>query len=153
MKTFKIQDAKTTFFTDKNHYLAFTQAWKDYINSGKHKKPQRTDPEVRTYSSLTFQYHILYQALRGKDIGKCITPIQDSNKLMNNGGNPYICWNQLYWLRYIGSAAKNKDQAKADRIAGNCVNELSKVFGDTITIEMLHKLSDSIPDISTWQEV
>src|SRR5690606_1388218 len=94
MKTLKIENAKTTFFTDKQHYLNFQQAWKDYINSGKHKKPEQTHPDIRPRSSLTFQHHIIYQAMRGKDIGKSVTPICNTNKLMNSGGNAYFCWNR-----------------------------------------------------------
>lgn len=76
MNIFKIENAHQEFFNSKEEYLAFRQAWSEYITSGKAKK------EDKGYSSLEGKHHLLYALLRGHDIYRSFGPV---NKPHNNG--------------------------------------------------------------------
>lgn len=97
MKT-KIENAKTIFFKDKQHYLAFRKSWAEAVNSPKAmstlvKVPYlrlkddgfyETIPDgavVRCYGWISAAHHVVYNLLREKDAGDGFTPITNRTKL------------------------------------------------------------------------
>ena len=73
MKEFQIEDAKMRFFTSKENYLQFKQAWKDFHNSGQHVDcGEWTTPHgnVKKYRTplLNSSSYMLYNLVRGYDI-------------------------------------------------------------------------------------
>lgn len=131
-----ITEAKTRYFENKEHYLAFRQAWKDYHKEGKHRKQPKEDyyGAIHKVSDLNCVHHLIYALLRGIDLSRIFSPITES-KL--GGGHRYRAFyhakNILYW--YAVSVDKKRGEF------------LFAPFGDTLTEEMLTMLGKEIEDI------
>lgn len=120
-----IENAKETFFNDKEHYLQFKAAWAKAVN----------DPDVQ----ITATHHLVYNLIRGYDATRGFTPITNVNKLSNGA---YIN-HGLYFARsalsmHIGCAKKGRSEWSK-----RWVEEFLAPFGDTFTFEMLAKLDTS----------
>lgn len=131
MKTMKIENAITKFFKDKEHYLAFRQKWSDFINDGHAKKKEfkNWDGTVIRYSELTCQYHLLYVLLIGKD---------------GNRGFVEHARGESYHYTPYHEAIRNIKSLKT-------VKQwflLEKIFGDTITDEMIADLVSEFNKLS-----
>jgi hypothetical protein len=110
-------------FTSKEHYLSFVQAWRKYANS----------PEGKTLSTSDF---ILYAFFRGKDWRKGFTPCKKQIKL-NNGHHPY--WGAYNGFQSLRFRVKYHPEAYV-------TNHIKKIFGDTITKEMIDSLMKYLPE-------
>jgi hypothetical protein len=131
MKTFKIENAKSKFFTSKEHYLAFRQAWKDYYNA--------TDG-----GGLTKEHHFILKALSGGDIGAQFTPI-GAAKIPSKGPHAYYALTTALWtIDWIV-----KSDIKYDRESYK--QKFGQPFGDTITLDMLAAMVKEIPAIALWK--
>lgn len=130
----KIENAQFNFFENKDHYLTFRQAWKDYINSGKAKCETYTDYQGGTCkypSNLECKHHLLYTLLRGKDIRKMFSP---------KGGSvtPYLKFEEAKRdILYAASEGRWSASASAN---------LLQPFGDTIDHSTLVSLAEIIKD-------
>lgn len=74
--TTQFTNIKHEVFTSKEHYLAFRQAWKDFINSGKAKPYYEEDGyggKVKV-SNLDGSQHLLFCILTGKDLSVTFKP-------------------------------------------------------------------------------
>jgi hypothetical protein len=130
-------EVKHSFFESKEHYLKFKKSWKQYIADGKHKcgtYPTSNGGEAKYDSDLTVTHHLVYNALRKRDLSKSFSPITGANKLESNGGNPYAAYDYARWR--IGYLAKS----------GNLSN-LNEPFGGTVSQEMLQELSEVLKTI------
>lgn len=73
-----------TFFTSKEHYVAFRTAWRDFINSGKHKRKTYIDSQggvCKLSSNLYAEHHLLYNLLRKRDVTKAFSPAISKSKI------------------------------------------------------------------------
>jgi hypothetical protein len=128
------QAKEHSFFTCKEHYLSFRDAWKQYHAEGRHKKETYEDYQggiCKSPSELTVQHHLIYNALRKRNLSESFTPIKNPGKLNAVGGNPHEAFNS----------------AKA-RIAAcvkyNRTDWLKEPFAGTVTDEMLKELSEAL---------
>lgn len=74
--TTQFTNIKHEVFASKEHYLAFRQAWKDFINSGKAKPYYEEDGfggKVKV-SNLDGSQHLLFCILTGKDLSLTFKP-------------------------------------------------------------------------------
>ncbi len=119
-----IENAKETFFNDKEHYLQFKAAWAKAVNN----------PDVQ----ITASHHLVYNLVRGYDATRGFTPITNVNKLSNGAYiNHGLYFARSNLARYIGDAKR-----------GNKLSEWSKQWFDrflapldgALTTEMLAKL-------------
>lgn len=154
----KIENLKTEIFEDKEHYLAFRQAWKDYINSGKHKPVweekvftynKRTYIQKTKVSNLNGSQQLLFCLLTEKDLRVTFKP-SDNKEGKNGFGRAYFTL-----IHLIHSAAKlhefettgdlplqaNREyyQQYHDRIKKS-FDRFLEPFGGTVTIEMLAQI-------------
>jgi hypothetical protein len=100
MNNFTFENAKTTFFTSKEDYLAMREAWKKFHRTGQakgvwsekeivrrrynietHKTEEITCIEKTKSKPLSAEHYILYNLLRGKDLRTGFTPIKNEDKL------------------------------------------------------------------------
>ena len=158
MATNKFEFIKLELFVSKEHYLAFRQGWKDFINSGK-AKPVFTDHpycgRVKD-SPLTAEHHLLFNILTEKDLSKTFKPSENRET--------YGFENALTGLKMYGRKAlevvlyetgeyekpsymtpdKYAKMMKGNRIM---VEEFLEPFGKAVTLEMLATLySDYLRD-------
>ena len=128
----RIERATTNhaFFKDAEHYKAFRAAWKDYINSGKAKKQEKTTWDGCKYreSDLKSHHHLLHGLLSGKDVSKMYSPTKKYGKHVSE----YLAYDQA--LQYI----KNRVQWNPEYLLGP--------FGDTVTVDMVKMILDVIED-------
>jgi len=106
------------FFKTKEDYLAMRQAWKDYINNGRHKT-----------EGLEAEHHLIYAVLRKRDPKLGFKPVEKQIKLVN-GAEPYQ--GLLHAKRKIWWATQY------DTYMGG----LMRPFGDTVTREMIHAVGE-----------
>ena len=129
-----------SFFESKEHYLKFVAAWRKSIADGFHERSliRRTSwsgQEIisKCPSKLTCVHHLIYNALRKKDLHKSFRPLTNKDRLA--GCHPYAAFykavNVLKW------ATKN------DRIA----DKLREPFGNTVTNEMLLELFETLHNV------
>lgn len=140
METLVAQEKDTTnrhsFFNSKEHYLAFTTAWKQYIANGNHICRTYVDSQGGTCkydSALTSVHHLVYNALRKRDLYKSFTPLTNKNKIGKHG---------LYAAYY--------DDLRVLRLSlGRWGNSrwVKTPFGETVTDEMLKELIGTLADI------
>lgn len=144
MKHFKIADARTKFFASKEDYLSFRQAWKDYINEGKHKKYSHGENYLNEplppESDLNAIHHIIYLALCGRDIGKGFTPITSTRKLQSCNNQPYYQLRNHLWI--------------IERLVqGDYLKSYLLPFGDTIDEETVKSALREIPtNLNDWKD-
>ncbi len=129
----KINNAINSFFETKEQYVAFISAWKSFIAEGKHKKYPLTScgQEYDKVSDLECVHHLIYAALRGKDISKNFTP---NNRTQSYYGK-FEAFNSAKESVYYAS--------KNDR----SFNNIKNVFGDTVTQDMLVRLYEELKSI------
>lgn len=130
----KIENAINTFFETKEQYTAFISAWKSFIAEGKHAKYPVHGYDGNEYdkvSDLKCVHHLLYAALRGKDISKNFVP---NNKTDSYHG-PYAAY---YDARSLIAHAVRSDYA---------LKSIQQVFGDTVTRDMLTQVSEQLSKI------
>ena len=139
MKAFQIEDAKTRFFTSKEHYLQFKQAWKDFHNNGDHVEcGEWTTPHgnVKKYKTplLNSSSYMLYNLLRGYDIARGYSEHSE------NG------WAACDYAagEIIRTARNIKDINTSgfnQRFARGSIKKLLLPFGGTVTNQMLYDLA------------
>jgi len=92
---YQIADAKTRYFTDKQHYLNFLDAWK--------KAAQRSASKGDDRGCLTGAHMMMHALLRGKDVRSAFKPITRKSKLENgaiiNHGMYWACCD-LVWQKH-----------------------------------------------------
>lgn len=132
MKTFKLPNARTQFFTDKEHYLKFRDAWASAVNHPDAKSTLKTYSwgVVRDKGSVQGAENLVYALLRGKDIFKAFTPITNYNKLTKSMDRPY---KGLYDARSVLNGT----------IWGVSLN--LEAFNGTVTEEMINELKETLP--------
>ena len=151
MKAIQIEDAKTRYFTDKQHYLQFKQAWKDFHNNGHHiERGEWTTPHgnVKEYKTplLNSSSYMLYSLLRGYDIkhGYC-----------EHGEHGWAACDDAAG-ELIRSARQLKDinnsSSFSQRHARQAVEKLLLPFGGTVTNQMLYDLAAEMYKNMTGQE-
>jgi hypothetical protein len=97
--TTKLENIKFELFTAKEHYLAFRQAWKDYINAGKHKPDFEVCPYgggKKKISNLTAAQQLLFCILTEKDLSVVFKRSSNPDK-PNGFENAY--WRLRNYLR------------------------------------------------------
>ena len=107
----RITNAKTAFFTSKEHYLKFRQAWKDYVNAG---------------GTQTSQQLLIYSLLREKPENHSFTPITNPNKLRNGAsalGALTFTKNNLAWLNKSDSSIAKREREVVASSFGGTINE------------------------------
>lgn len=130
----KINNAIATFFETKEQYTAFIAAWKTFIAEGGHKKYPVHGWDGNEYdkvSDLKCVHHLLYAALRGKDVSKNFTP---NNKETYYG--QYQAYSEA--RSYIAHAVRND----------HAFGVIKNVFGDTVTRDMLERVSVELKSIN-----
>lgn len=131
-----IPNAGTKYFRDKEHYLEFRQAWKNYHKEGKHRTQPKEDHYGATHkvSDLRCVHHFIYALLRGRDLSKIFAPITE-HKL--GGGQRYRAFyaakRTLRWY----STMRDKERGAF----------LFAPFGNTLTDDMLAMLGEDISDM------
>lgn len=135
METLTVQDENLTnthsFFASKEHYLAFIDAWKKFYADGGHKRATYIDGQGGTCkydSELTCIHHLIYNALRKRDLHKSFAPKQDST-------DPYEAYNNA---RAVLSSATRYGYTES----------LKRPFGGTVTDDMLKELSETLKDVN-----
>lgn len=135
METLTKQDDNLTnthsFFTSKEHYLAFLSAWRKFIADGGHKCETYTDGQGGTCkmdSKLTCIHHLIYNGLRKRDLHKSFAPKQDSD-------DPY----EAYY---------DARSALASATKFGYTESLKLPFGGTVTDDMLKEVSDTLQSVS-----
>lgn len=138
METLVKQDDNLTnvhsFFVSKEHYLSFRAAWKQYIADGKHKRATYIDAwggRCKEPSSLTAAHHLVYNALRKRDLHKSFAPLTNPNKV---GNDPYRAFDHARGA--ISWAAKYRP------------DRLLAPFGGTVTEAMLKELSETLKSVA-----
>lgn len=131
MKTMKIENAITKFFKDKEHYLAFRQSWKDFINNGHAKKKEfkAWDGSTIRYSELQCKYHLLYVLMIGKD---------------GNRGFVEHTRGELYHYTPYNEAVRD---IKSLRSVKSWIL-LEQIFGDTLNDQMIADLVSEFNKLS-----
>ena len=149
-----IKNVKKEIFTSKEHYLAFRQAWKDYINSGQ-AKPSRVDAGYgggyQKISNLTSAHHLLFCLLTEKDIAITFKP--SSNESKQGFDNADFWLSRMYndtgrVIKYDAGEANipswmtiQKYETITEEKRSN-IKKFFEPFGSTITLNMLCRLFD-----------
>lgn len=142
-----LSNTPKSLFRDKEHYLAFVAAFK--------KSAQRKNLSVDSEADLriTAAHYAFYALMRNRDWRKCFTSCTNKNKIACNGRKPYDTLNStLATLRgmlkargirngYGSITISDSEKARAERELA----ELNKVFGGTLTSEMLEKVFEFLP--------
>lgn len=128
------QTKEHSFFTCKEHYLSFRDAWKQYHADGRHRKETYEDYQggiCKRPSALTAEHHLIYNALRKRSLSKSFSPITNPGKLNAFNGRPYAAF---YRAKGIIAAC----------VKYNRTDWLKEPFGGTVTDEMLKELSEAL---------
>ena len=151
MKAFQIEDAKTRFFTSKEDYLQFRQAWKDFHNSGSHiERGEWTTPHgnVREYKTplLNSSSYMLYSLLRGYDITRGYSEHSEHGW--------QACDDAASELIQVARKLKdiNSDSSWSRKWARESVEKLLAPFGGTVTHQMLYDLAAEMYKSMTEQD-
>lgn len=132
----QIEKAKTEIFESKEHYLAFRQAWSSIFKRGLHKQKQPYCDD----SILSAKWHVLYALLRERDVTEMVAPILNHNKLAS--GHRSKIYTALEHLAYVSNPTNEKHYG-VERFK----EQLKEFFGDTLTIEMVHKIHPHIKQL------
>jgi hypothetical protein len=144
----KIENAKDKFFENKEHYLQFRQAWKNYINAGKAKPIEQVyaySGELFRASPLTCKHHLIYNLLRGRDTNEMF---KLTNKV--HGQRPWFPFYDARMeialtLKLVDSANANTSDTWKERHQKR-LDSLIEPFGETLTKDMIALLVDTIKD-------
>lgn len=155
-----IENAKTTFFTDKEHYLNFRKAWASAVNSPRAKSHLEPCHEwlnsrlsegtgrQRVQGWITREHAILYNLLRELSIDNGFTQVTNKKRLDNSGLRNHGLYFGTYRLQFICQNAEQLINRPFDSDwAKSSVNGFLEPFGETVTKEMLKKLVNYIPQI------
>ena len=140
MKAFQIEDAKTRFFTDKEHYLQFRQAWKDFHNNEHHiERGEWTTPHGNVkeykYSLLNSGSYMLYNLLRGYDIKRGYCEHSEQGWFACDEAASDI----IRTARRLKEI--NATSSFSQKYAREAVTKLLSPFGGTVTNQMLYDLA------------
>jgi hypothetical protein len=145
MKTieYKITDAKTKFFTSKENYMKFRQAWKAHVNTGGAKK-------VKEQSDYLGKFHnFLYTVLRGKSLDSAYTPITNYAKIVSCGNHPYGNVKSIITeMKFYASRVEGNSYFKERAIA--TMDACLEPFGETIDRATIVQLIKDLPDV--WHD-
>lgn len=144
MKTLVKQDENLTnntnsFFESKEHYLQFIAAWRKSLADGYHERTTYTDWQGGTCkhrSQLTAVHHLVYNALRRRDLHKSFAPLTNLGKInAHYSRSPY--------------AAYYSAREGLERSLGRWGNTdwIKRPFGDTVTDEMLIELNEALKSV------
>ena len=164
--TTKIENIKHELFTAKEHYLAFRQAWKDYINAGKHKPHFEDCPwggGKKKISHLDSSQQLLFCILTEKDLSVVFKRSANPDKA-NGFETAYwglrsklrmaqqICQYERGTNPFPGHIPKDKH---ADIIASHKekLDMFLEPFGKSLTYSMLEQLYLKLNDIKLSNEV
>ncbi len=118
-----IADAKTTFFTDKEHYLAFKKAWSKAVNN--------SDNHLRA------EHFMFYNAIRGLDILNGFTDVTSLKRIFNQ-----------VWINLNTYEARSKLNSIAmGRAWGTTIESFVGLFDGTITEEMFRGVISQMPKV------
>jgi hypothetical protein len=141
METLVKQDENLTnthsFFVSKEHFLSFRVAWRDSIAKGYHERETYTDYKngvCKRPSKLTATHHLIYNALRKRDLHKSFAPLTRPTKLIAAYNNPYIAFN---WARSHLKAA----------VKWGRTDHLKEPFQGTVNDQMLKELSEALENV------
>ena len=112
-------------FESKEDYLAMRQAWKDYINEGKHLEDD---------GRLISGHFLLYALLRDQDIYKGFSEVTSNIKLINGHA------------KYLGliQARDSIDHAANNTYTTHYIDMLLKPFNGTVTKDMVIRMYDKV---------
>jgi len=139
----KIENAKTTFFNNKEHYLNFRREWAKSVQEAKitTKNAPSWDHPIKG------AHHLLYNALRGVELTRGFTlPTKPGKR------------NNLYdiGLHQALSMLTNVARRSTERCNVDYINKFLKPFGVTVTIDMLEELHPMLPKyeelVNTFKE-
>jgi hypothetical protein len=152
MKINKYEFIKNELFVSKEHYLAFRQGWKDFINSGKAKPEFVEDLYSGRYkvSLLNGTHHLLLNILTEKDLSKTFRP-STKHECKRGFEDAY------YHLMRLGQHAAEvvlydkgehvtpsyfSKEKYGDFVEGNrnTIERFLEPFGKALTVEMLATL-------------
>jgi len=114
-----IEPVSDSFFETKEDYLAMRQAWKDYINEGKHKT-----------EGLESCHHLIYAVLRKQDVFKGFKPIESQLKLID-GAEKYEGIRQAI-----------------STMLWRPTEHLLRPFGNTVTSDMIDDVRRLVKDLT-----
>jgi len=153
----KIENAKTLFFTDKQHYLNFRKAWTNAVNSPRaksHLEPwdewHKTKPitrgtgKIRIQGWITGAHVILYNLLREKQSHDGFTPITNKHRLLNGAYLTHGLYFATYELNdYCGMAKAilSNNSPFYYPHANDSVEKFLEPFEGTVTPEMLSMIT------------
>lgn len=150
MNTNKFEFIKLELFVSKEHYLAFRQGWKDFINSGKAKAEFHDTPYGRDkVSPLRGAHHLLFNILVENDISKSFRPSEleckqgfqgaySDLKRLGHKALDVVLYEKGDFVKpsYMDDEKYNKIM-KGNRLI---IEEFLAPFGPAITTEMFAKL-------------
>lgn len=118
-----IADAKTKYFTDKEHYLAFRQAWSEAVNN----------PDIH----LQAEHFMFYSAIRGRNILEGFKEVTSKKRLYNQR------WINLraYETRH------NLTHLLLGRMWGMTGEEFIKIFNGTLSYDTLRHVIQVMPEV------
>ncbi len=161
-----LPNLKFELFADKEHYKAFRQAWKDYINAGNHKPYYEEDAyggKVKV-SRLTAVHHLLYYIILGKDLSVVFkSPNNPDRDPAFRAAYADLKW-VLPMVKSIAAYDKGDESSfpkylSKERVAMQAdayrarVNRLIEPFGDTLDCDTLIKLCDKIGEVQLTNTV
>jgi hypothetical protein len=120
----------TTYFENKDQYIAFRNAWKQASHSAREK------------GWIQAAHHVLLNVLRGRSVDNGFTPITNKNKLANGA---YIN-HGLYFA--VSDLKRMIQSAQSDKLSDwqkSRLEDFLAPFNGTVTVEMLAKVT--LPNI------
>lgn len=148
--TTKIENIKREIFVTKEHYLAFRQDWKDYINNN-----------IAWISASQF---MLFSILTEKDLSKSFKP-SPRGKEYKDGFTPARTVLGLQWrtaanlIEYDAGNVTRPSYMKEDKFKVMYENDRKRInkflepFGKSFTIEMFAKLGKHLSKTQLTNEV
>lgn len=169
----KIENAKTTFFNDKEQYLNFRKAWAVAVNSPEAKSHLEVCDEAikpgternpnslyykrskgtgrrRVQGWITASHMILYNLLREKNMENGFTNVTNEIKLQNGmlaNHGLYFANQCLLDICRIASMFEDPTKVHTYTWWKAHLEDFLRPFAGTVTIEMLGKLSKQIPEV------
>lgn len=151
-------DHTDSLFCSKEHYLQFKKSWKKYISDGNHIRSTYVDSNggvCKNPSRLTSVQHLIYNALRNRDLHKSFSPITDCNKLQNIGQFNTVYFDTFkrfgqidihvqYEIKLPYLAFYTAVGMVGYAIEYDCTDKLLEPFNGTVTEDMLIKLHEKL---------
>ena len=155
-----VQNIKFQIFEDKKQYKAFRQSWKDFINSGKNKPHYEVDSYGKTkISSLTNVHHLLFYIILGKDLSVVFKPSVNPDKHPSFNHAFYELGLIIRLTKKVIAYDKGENpnlptfitkerQSQFIEAYKSRLAQLLRPFGDSLSLEMLSKLEDSLVGVT-----